>query len=560
MQKPARAIATHMKERERLPVVPQSPHYVPQSDVESNLSSQKASTNSNHTGLSKVERDIRPEPASEFSMNTIQLIAFISVTCVSQLLSLSAMNQTVAPVVLLAHYFNVPNPGELSWFSAAYSMSVGTFILPAGRLGDMYGHKRIYLLGWLWFSVFSLITGFAYAWGSIVFSTLRALQGIGPALLIPNAVALIGRTLPAGEKRMIGFACFGACGPLGAALGAVFSALIAEHWWWPCNFWVLSFVALIVMGVAYLVLPTDFTRENELRSEKPSFDYWGTFTGVTGLILVNMALNQAPLVLWSTPYIGALLAVGSLLLIAFIVVELKVTDPLVPIRGLSRDAVFALSCIVVGWASHGIWAYNLYLFLELLRGQSALLTSAQTSPVAITGILFAFSTVWLIQRLGVAYVMLLSMIFFAVGALLLATMPLHQTYWAQTFVSVLIMPGAMNLSYPAANMLMSTALPKEKQGVAASLVSTLVNYSISAGLGFAGSIDRYTTDAAFGGLRDGNVSHGMWASDERADRIRLEGLRSSFWFAVGLGGLGVIVASFFVVVVKRRSRAGLRRG
>jgi MFS family permease len=206
-----------------------------------------------------------------------------------------------------------------------------------------------------------------------------------------------------------------------------------------------------------------------------------------------------------------------------------------------------------------IWAYNLYLFLEHLRNQSALLTSAQTSPVALTGLLFAFSTVYLIRRLGVPYVMFLSMTFFAAGALLLATMPLHQTYWAQTFVSVLIMPGAMNLSYPAANMLMSMALPKEKQGVAASLVSTLVNYSISAGLGFAGSIDRYTTEAEADRRGIDVEDRSMWTTDTPAVQVRLLGLRSSLWFAAGLGGLGMCITGAFVVVVERRKRAEARQ-
>jgi len=154
--------------------------------------------------------------------------------------------------------------------------------------------------------------------------------------------------------------------------------------------------------------------------------------------------------------------------------------------------------------------------------------------------------------------MLLSMTFFTSGALLLATMPLHQTYWAQTFVSVLLMPGAMNLSYPAANMLMSSALPKKEQGVAASLVSTLVNYSISVGLGFAGTVDRYTTDKALGRLDAQKVRHDMWDSEAGTVQIRLKGLRASFWFAVGLGCMGMVVAGVFVAVVERRKRAAVR--
>lgn len=192
-----------------------------------------------------------------------------------------------------------------------------------------------------------------------------------------------------------------------------------------------------------------------------------------------------------------------------------------------------------------------------MRGHSSLLAAAQISPVAITGVLFALSTVWLIQRFDVAYVMFLAMTFFMVGSLLLATMPVHQTYWAQTFVSVLLMPGAMNLSYPAATMLLSSSLPKEQQGIAASLVSTLVNYSISVGLGLAGTIDRYSNERAArkaGWTRaEGNPAP-LSISTPEIQRVRLAGLRASWWFAVALGAAGMVIAGVFVIVVERRKR------
>lgn len=427
----------------------------------------------------------------------------------------------------------------------------------------MYGHKRIYLIGWLWFSIWSLICGFSYTSNHIFFSTCRAFQGIGPALLIPNAVALIGRMMPLGQKRMIGFACFGACGPLGATAGAVFSALLADLLWWPWCFWILAIVCLVVMGLAFVILPDDKIAEMAADGvQRPGFDYWGTVTGVSGLVLMNFALNQAPLVTWGNPYIGTLFAAGFLCMVAFVFVELHFTAyPLIPVRGLGRDAIFALTCIVAGWASHGIWAYYLYLFLEHLRGHSALLTSAETSPVAVTGVFFAFSTVWLIQRLGVSYVMFVSMTFFMLGSLLLATMPLTQTYWAQTFVSVLIMPGAMNLSYPAANMVLSAALPRDKQGIAASLVSTMVNYSISCGLGFAGTLDRYVIEHAARrrGWVTGNPAP-IWDVGKNATEARLAGSSASYWFAVGLSALGMVVALVFIVVVERRKSLEKRAG
>lgn len=135
MQVRNEAVITPTKEGEGLSrTSPDIPHYTPQADVEGNSSSQKAPFKDDLTALPDHEQTNNAQKAPEFSMSRTQLVAFISITCITQLLSLSAMNQTVAPVILLARYFHVPNPGELSWFSAAYSMSVGTFILPAGEL------------------------------------------------------------------------------------------------------------------------------------------------------------------------------------------------------------------------------------------------------------------------------------------------------------------------------------------------------------------------------------------------------------------------------------------
>ena len=435
-----------------------------------------------------------------------------------------------------------------------------------GRLGDIHGHKLTLLLGWLWFALWSLISGFCKPTQLVWFGTCRALQGIGPALVIPNAIALIGRTFPMGFKRNMAFACFGAAGPTGAALGAVMAALISESeklgWHW-C-FFLLAITCLFVAAASWVIIPSpeqDADSPEKGDKEKPTFDWTGTLTGVSGLILLNFALNQAPIVGWSEPYIAPLLVLGILFLIAFIYVELHptTTQPIIPLRGLQRNAAFTLACVFTGWSSHGIWVYYLYILLQHLRGHSALLTSAETSPVAITGILFAFLTVHLLRKTSVGWIMFTAMFFFMFGSLLIATTPLDQTYWANTFVAVVLMPGAMNLSFPAATILLSEALPKEKQGIAASLVATVVNYSISCGLGFAGSIHKHTLIEAANRLgMHGPAPPLSDVSDERLVAARLAGLRSAYWFAVALGALGMVVAGLFVLVqrVDGKRRAG----
>jgi MFS family permease len=90
----------------------------------------------------------------------------------------------------------------LSWYVAGYSLTVGTFILIAGRLGDMYGHKNIFTGGWLWFALWSLLACVSYYYNfQIFFIIYRTLQGSGPVFLIPNGLAILGRTYPEGEEE-----------------------------------------------------------------------------------------------------------------------------------------------------------------------------------------------------------------------------------------------------------------------------------------------------------------------------------------------------------------------
>ncbi|RDW76911.1 hypothetical protein BP6252_04964 [Coleophoma cylindrospora] len=454
-------------------------------------------------------------------------IAFIVCVCLAQFLSLACLAQTVALSLIIGNSFNVENPGQLSWFTASYSMTLGTFILPAGRLGDMFGHKRIYILGWLWLALWCCICGFAHSWGPVVFSVARGCQGIAPALLVPNAIALIGRTFPVGEKRALVLSLVGACGPTGFLTGAAMSSLLAQLLWWPWVFWVTAISAICITFFATCIVPDSMAMlDFPPGVTKPTFDYLGCFTGVSGLLLVNFALNQAPLAGWSEPYVYSLLITGFLLILAFFCVEFSYSPhPLLPVRELYPQAWILLACIAAGWASHGIWIYYFFRFLTSIRNLTPLEASLELVPVAPVGIAFALSTNYLIKRIHVSKIMLLSMIFFLVGSVLLAFAPADQTYWAQTFLSVLITPGGMNLSFPAGTILISNAMLREHQGKAGSLITTVINYSIASGLGLAGSIEKHI--------------------DSDHSRL-LDGYRGAWELGIGFSALGVMISMYFV--------------
>lgn len=471
--------------------------------------------------------DQKSEPSLKWS--PLHEVTFIAIICSAQLLTQAGLGQTVFPLHLIGQSFGQQTPGQLSWYIAAYSLTVGTFILIAGRLGDMFGHKLLLVIGFSWYGFWSFVAGLSvYSHSPIFFDVCRALQGVGPAILLPNSLAVLGRTYPPGRKKEMAFSLFGATAPGGAVLGGIFSSLIAERSWWPWAYWCMAIVCGLAGVCAFFVIPPTPVK----RTGDRSFDFLGSTTGVAGLVLLNVAWNQAPLVGWGTPYVIALLILGSILLFAFCMIERRVSQPLVPFRALSGKAGFVLGCIALGWSSFGIWLLYLLQFLQVLRHVTPLESAAQFVPCAVVGFIAAVVTGFLLSRVPTSYIMAVAMTSFCVGIILPATMPIEQTYWIQTFLSTIVTVWGMDMSFPAATILLSNLVPKGQQGVAASLVATVVNYSISIGLGIAGTVESQVSDGG---------------------KEVLRGYRGAWYAGIGLSGMGVLLSMCFILDERRKT-------
>ena len=381
----------------------------------------------------------------ERPQNLVHESAFVFILCMAQFMTQAALAQSIAPSRIIGASFGTTNPGELSWFPAAYSLTVGTFILIAGRLGDLYGHKKLFILGFVWFGLWSLLAGLSVYSNRIFFDCCRAFQGIGPAFTLPNAIAIMGRSYQPGTRKQMVFSLFGATAPSGYVVGAVFSSLLAEFAWWPWAYWITAIVCVLFVVMGSLVIP--YTPPPHLDSSASMWsrvDALGSITGVSGLVLVNFAWNQAPVVGWTNPYTYVLLIVGFFFLALFGFIETRVAIfPLVPFEVMDGDIGFLLACVGFGWASYSVWLYYFWQFLENLRGISPLLASAQFTPVIISGFCAALTTGYILNRVPGSIIMLIALTAFTVGLILLATAPVGQTYWAQTFVSLIVMPWGM---------------------------------------------------------------------------------------------------------------------
>ncbi|KAI2602551.1 MFS general substrate transporter [Hypoxylon sp. NC1633] len=501
------------------------------------------------SGDEKKERDERGTKSGDLARTetnrsiaeTLSLpreILFVMVICFGQLFTQAGLGQVISIIRTIGDSFGIVNPGELSWFVAGYSLTIGTFILFSGRLGDIYGHKTMFLIGMGWYSLWSMVCGLAVYSNHVLFIFARVLQGIGPAVVLPNGLALLGITYAPGRRKEMIFALFGSMAPIGSILGSLFAGLFALAWW-PWTFWAFAIVLAVYLALGYYAIPAASNRHH---AERPrgflniirELDLVGMSLGVGGLVLVNFAWNQAPIVGWPEPYVYVTLILGALFLAAFSVFEWNYAqNPLIPFHAFSSDVSFVLAAIVCGWSSFGIWFFYTWETLLVLRQEPPLLAVAMLSPVTVSGLCAALFTGFMLHHLQPPIIMTMALCSFTAGIAIVGTAPVDQTYWGQLFVSTLVTPWGMDMSFPAATIILSNSVPRKHQGIAASLINTAVNYSISLGLGFAGTVE---TQVNNGGKNPADI---------------LKGYRGAFYMGMGLAGLGVTVCLAFLVKSRR---------
>jgi MFS family permease len=230
------------------------------------------------------------------------------------------------------------------------------------------------------------------------------------------------------------------------------------------------------------------------------------------------------------------LVVGILLCAVFVVVEKHARKPLIPLEALNASVGFVLAAVGCGWGCFGIYIYYIWGFYEVLRGASPLLATAWHSPIIVSGIAAALTTGLIIHRVGPAVVMALALLAFTVGTTLIATAPVEQSYWLQTFFCNLIITWGMDLSFPAATLMLSDMVALEHQGIAASLVTTVINYSGALALGVAGTVEVHVN------------------GDGRTPEDMLRGYRGAWYLGIGLGAIGFLVSLIFACHFTKASR------
>ncbi|MBV9515058.1 MAG: MFS transporter [Mycobacteriaceae bacterium] len=318
------------------------------------------------------------DPGSGSALISPQRRNFIFIAVLFGML-LAALDQTIVATALPTVVADLGGAGHQSWVVTSYLLASTIVTAIVGKLGDLYGRKRVFQTGVMFFLAGSVLCGLAQSMATLVAS--RALQGIGGGAIMVTAAALIGEVVPLRDRgRYQGAlgAVFGVTTVVGPLLGGFF----VDHLSWRWAFWINVPVAVVVVLVAAAAIPALG------RTAKPRIDYAGIVfvgLGASGLTLAtSWGGNVYP---WSSPMIIGLFAASAVALATFVIIELRAAEPVLPIR-LFSNPVFSVCCVlsfVVGFAMLGALTF-LPTFMQFVDGVSATASGLRTLPM-VAGLL-----------------------------------------------------------------------------------------------------------------------------------------------------------------------------
>lgn len=257
---------------------------------------------------------------------------------------------------------------QLQWVIGAYVVAFGGCLLLGGRLADLLGRRRMFLTGLALYGVASVAGGFATEPGLLV--AARVVQGIGGALLSPAILSLITTTFEEGKERNRAFGIWGATGSSGMVIGSLLGGVLTQAFGWAATFFVNVPLVIGVVLLGLRAIPVDRPAEHS-----KGFDLPGTITVTGGVLLLVFGLVQGPESGWSSPTIMISFAASVALIVAFIVIESRTSDPLVPLRVFSFKNLRLGSLITFMFmGTFGASAYFITMALQNARGWNALST------------------------------------------------------------------------------------------------------------------------------------------------------------------------------------------
>ncbi|KAK8080059.1 major facilitator superfamily transporter [Apiospora hydei] len=404
-----------------------------------------------------------------------------------------------------------PSAGAWTWPSNVFSLVAGAFLLPVGRLADLYGGRVVYLGGLVWLFFWALVGGFSANYVMLV--VIRALQGLGASAFLPAGINLMGSMYRPGPRKNTVFSLYGG----------------ARFLYWGWFFWIASIAMAVLSVISWFCVPVD---EAPPEREHLTMDWWGCATSVSALILTVYAVTESSKSGWQSPGIIVPFILGLVLLGAFIYVEARVAkDPILPLSIFSTKDIGPLFvALFLAYGSFGIYLFYASFYIEKVLHIDPLLTALWFAPLAGGGLTIALLGGFTLHLLPGTALLALSCAGFIVCNLLLALAPENPNYWAWIFPAMISATIGIDIMYNVSNIFITTNVAKTQQGLAGGCINGLLFVGMSFFLGWA---DLATASREEFGLR--------------------ESFKTSLFLGVGLGGVAALIVLVFIRIGKAGS-------
>jgi EmrB/QacA subfamily drug resistance transporter len=361
--------------------------------------------------------------------------------------------------------------GGLQWVMNAYLLTLSALMITGGSLGDLFGRRTVFNLGLLGFAASSLLC--ALAPSAAVLIGARVIQGACAAMLVPSSLAIVEASF-AEEDRGAAIGAWSGWSGISSLIGPFLGGWLVDAGSWR---WVFAIVVIAAIAAAWLgVRHLPESRAPQVAGRRP--DWTGSVLLSLGLAAITYALVEAPGAGLADPVVAAGAVAGCLLLVAFVIVERRVSDPMLPLAIFrSRQFSGANAATVANYLAIGAMFFFLSLQLQNVLGYSALAAGAASMPATVIMLAFSPQAGRLGQRIGARVPMTVGPIVLGVGMVMLAGIEQGDDYLPSILPGVIVFGIGMTIFVAPLTTAVLGALPDERAGIASAVNNAAARFA-----------------------------------------------------------------------------------
>jgi EmrB/QacA subfamily drug resistance transporter len=432
---------------------------------------------------------------------------------------------------------------DLQWIVTAYTITFGGFLLLGGRSADLFGRRKMFLIGVIVFTLASLADGLAQSGNQLII--FRAIQGAAGAFMSPAALSIILVTYSEGHERNVALSVWGAVASGGAAVGVLLGGILTQYLSWRWIFFVNVPIGILVVLASLRILD-----KYEVDLGHNSLDLPGAVLGTGGIMLLVYGLVKAPQYGWLSTHTFVFLGAAIVAIAAFIINEARTRYPLMPLHIFKIRNLSGADTVMLCMAA-GLFAVFFFttLYLQLVLGYTPIRTGLSFLIVPVAVGLSASTVPKIIQRVGYRPILMVSPLFVSGGLFWLSHIPVNGTYWGNVAPGLIVMGLGMGATFVAATVAATSGVPPHESGLASGILNTSQQVGGAVGLAVLTGIAASATKDYLAGLH-------LQAQPTQhvLNTALVHGFHDGYLIASTFGIAGSLVATF--VLKQRRSDIG----